>query len=84
MSSPLSAFSEEFSHRFRWDLFPIYICLAGIVMWLGALTLIFLAEHGVDAEQLDTLSKLTGLLALVIATSPFIGPAVAIGVERLR
>jgi len=76
--------SKEYAERFRWDQLPIYICLAGIVMWIGMVTVIVLAEHGVPPEEVNELANLAGLLTLALVIGPFIGPAVAIGVDRLR
>ena len=84
MSSSASELIQEFLSDFRTDLLPIYVGLAGVVTWLGVLTVIVLTEAGVPAAETERFMNLTGLLALTFGVVlPFGSPVVSMLARRV-
>jgi len=68
-------YSDDKPRSVRWELLPIYVGMAGLAAWAGALSMIVLAEAGAPTATVDSIGVLSGLLALLFLASPFVAPA---------
>jgi len=84
MSSSASELIHEFLSDFRTDLLPIYVGLAGVVTWLGVLTMIVVTEAGVPTAETERFMNLTALLALTFGVVlPFGTPLASMLARRV-
>ena len=75
---------DEWRHRVRWDLLPLYVLTAGLVAWLTAVTMIVMAESGAPEAVVSEISTLGGLLAGVAVLTPFLDAAGEVVIDRWR
>ena len=77
----LPAVVRAYVAHLRWDLLPIYVGLAGISMWLGAVTVLLLSQAGVPSAETTTIIRLTLVLGVTFGVLlPFVPPAIRIAV----
>jgi len=77
----LKEFFQRYAARTDWKLLPIYIGLACLTLWLGAVSVLLLGETGASAARMDGLSTAASVLALLFAVWPFARPLVELATE---
>jgi len=78
----LKELMQGYFRYYQPSLLPIYMGLAGITIWLAAVTVLLLAEVGADAAAIRRLELPVTALALFFGFWPFVRPLVGIVAER--